>query len=276
MTASNFPHAIDLDAQLLRRTATDAIVPADHNNLVDAIQQLEAVLGTAADGTQPSGSPAFVTGLLDLLGFPGTAMGNPRYPFIPLPAGAWYARPGITPASWTLGAGTSVAYDRPRGLARLSWATASPYLVASSPVVGSAPWSIVFQSRLSGPAAGALRRVAIGFSLTGLGADLDGVVLIAGGPGQMSYVQIAGGVYDDQDPPAVVPVPAGRVWLYHDGANVLCSASADGAVWHPLGSGAVATGVPTAVVLYAVADGDGPDDYILDYIVQGNAPAPNV
>jgi hypothetical protein len=48
--ASNYPGALDLDAQLRRVSISDAIFPSDHNNIVDAVESIEAFVGAKPGG----------------------------------------------------------------------------------------------------------------------------------------------------------------------------------------------------------------------------------
>lgn len=55
MTASVYPGALDDDTNLYRVITTDAIVPAHHNNLNDAIQAIEAAIGLIGSGGWTAG-----------------------------------------------------------------------------------------------------------------------------------------------------------------------------------------------------------------------------
>lgn len=118
--ASNFPRNIDLDAQLLRRIGPDAITVYDHNNLVDAIESSEVVIGTADDGTAYGGQ-SFQHALTDHVGFQTTAGPNTRYPWLPRDAHAFYGTDNVLPAGWTWPADMAVSFGPPRGPVRLTW-----------------------------------------------------------------------------------------------------------------------------------------------------------
>lgn len=55
MSTSVFPGALDNDTNLIRRINTDALIVADHNNLVDAIEAIEGFLATFANGARSDG-----------------------------------------------------------------------------------------------------------------------------------------------------------------------------------------------------------------------------
>jgi hypothetical protein len=92
MTASNFPVGLDTDANLGRVLAADALVPAHHNNLVDALEAVEGAMGVRpAVWPTIAGSAASVYGLLAQrfgYGWPYLAALQMNSTALSIPAGA--------------------------------------------------------------------------------------------------------------------------------------------------------------------------------------------
>ena len=252
MSASNFPHALDTDTELLRRTGSDAIVPADHNNLVDALEQVEATIGSVGDGTEQGGQQTFLAGLADYAGFLSTAQINNRHPFAPfVSASEFYGRAGATPVAWTVNPLVNVSYVNPRGLARFTPTQNVAQLIASAPVVGTDPQYVVGRFGLMGH--GGNPKLAMGWSVNGLGTDIDGVhAKIAFEAGNL-VVGVLGGT------------EIGTTWYLSNSSiytwiilellsgQVRGAFSVDGLLWAPWYSIGAATGTYTKFCIYQEA-----------------------
>lgn len=134
--ASQFPLLIDTDVELLRRTAADAVVPADHNNLVDAIQSLELMVGTTEDGTRLNGQTTFKTALSHYVNMPSTGIPNPRFPIVPVQSQSWYASNKADNVLWTKAGGLVTDYTSAPGFVYMSApnGTAVAYATVDIPV----------------------------------------------------------------------------------------------------------------------------------------------
>jgi len=249
MPASNYPHALDTDTELLRRTGSDAIVPADHNNLVDAIEQLEATVGTVGDGTEQGGAQTFLGALADYAGFLSTAQINVRHPWAPfVSASEFYGRTGATPIAWTINPLVVVSYVNPRGLARFSPSLNVGQLLASAPVIGTDPMYVMVRLAILGTNLNP--KLAFGWSVNGLGTDIDGFHVIgAGTTGPLGY-GLLGGVEASHDWYFQGPEGYATVVLRMISGNVSILATPDGLLWgdwFPLGT---KTGTYTTFCIY--------------------------
>lgn len=276
MSASIYPALLDTDVQLLRRTPSDTVVPADHNNLVDAIQAIEATIGIVDDGTIGGGDQSFNLGIGDYVAFPGTQSVNPRFPYLPVPDNAWYARAKSTPAAWTLGTGVTASYSNAPGFLELSYTGAAPKLAASCDVAGSAPWDLVFGMRASGPSSGPATVWAVGFSANGTGTDMDGVRMFGNGASGSTVRAVKGGA--DATPANYIGLGslAGLCWIHIDATDLKFYSTMDGIIWHQNGSTTARTGQPTKIVVYVLTNASPYAKLYVPFIVQGNANPPGI
>lgn len=246
-TASVYPLLIDSDTQLLRRTLVDAIVPADHNNLVDAIEAIEATVGPVEDGSASLGARTFALGLADYVGFPSVASNNPRYPWLPIPAEAWYAAAGALPATWTLGAGVTASYSSHPGYVALTPNTTPGAVIASVPLAGSAPFNVAFRFRHSALWTNGTY-LQMGFASSSTGTGMDGISVYnasqqyaTGHP--ITNEVINGAIYTSHF------FMSGLTWLKHTGTAVKIMESVDGLTIGPAHSDAAHTMTPTHFVI---------------------------
>jgi hypothetical protein len=226
--ASNYPKTVDTDTQLIRRVSTDALVIADHNNLVDATESIEQTIGGVDDGTANGGTAAFITGVAHLLAMPSVAIPNPRFPFLPLQSQSWYGVNGAPPASWVLGGSVTPSYLNPRGYARLVDTSTAAHQVAYSTLPALSPLDLVARVRCLNPAAAGLD---LGFNVSSAAAPQDGFSLYWDGTNYLNrLVPLTGGT---QQKTYQGLVNDGWIYLYWHLASGTISlyASKDGVTW---------------------------------------------
>lgn len=270
MGASDFPRVIDTDTQLIRVTSADPLTIEDHNNLVDALEAIEATLGTSGDGSEPAGGiRAFRGSVADYAGFLSTGQLNPRAPFLPyISVNEWHARVAVTPAGWTLGAGMAVAYTHPVGLARLTLPSNAALLMASCPVVGSDPMYVVLRVTMARPNAD---HIAFGWSANGLGTDIDGLCINAV---NLNYLVVGGvlnNVLQAGDQSLTINGALKYLALRYVSGQFAYAASQDGVLWSPWFGNHARTGAYTRFCIYLRAAMTTLGPLWLDFVSFGTA-----
>lgn len=264
---STFPAVIDTDDILYRVDTDDLLVPAMLNNKTDALETIEIVMGATDDGSGAGGDPAATTGLAHYTGFFSTGMANPRYPWFPVPSNAWYASQGTPPAAWTITGNLTVAYDKPVGVARLAVAQVTNTVLATVDLAGSTPWDVIMRVRCQRADLG---QYALGFSATGVLADLEGVYIrFIYGAGFALDGVVAGTVVTNK-PIAGCYSPFGYVRTRLGDGQLRAWFSPDGICW---GDPAVAWSTsltPTKFVIAALTGMTAPGKLWLDFWTQGN------
>jgi len=272
--ATIYPKLLDTDTELLRMTVASTLSPEDHNNLVDAIQAVEGTIGIVADGTEGGGAKSLNTGLATWSGYKTTAVGNLRFPYLPLPANAWYASARVTPVTWTIAGGAVLSYAAVPGLVKITTGTAGPQLLCSANLIGSAPWDIVVGAHMGGMVGAAPVPVTVGFSVSGLGADCDGGQFYWAYQGYALVKAMQNGAVASPVVAMNTGLPQGKYWLHHTGAALSLYASM-GEDWVIAGASWAATGTPTKLVIYANAAASPWGPFYLDFITQGNVNPPH-
>lgn len=245
--SSTFPRVIDTDDVLYRVDADSLLIPAMHNNHVDALQSLELSLGVADDGTGSGITPAVNTGALHYGQFPSVAMPNPRYPFASIDARSIYGNDDGSLASWTLGAGVSAAWDKPAGWLRLSVPNTANFLVASVTLPAEALMWAVLRARIDNLAEPG---IAFGFSINGTGSDLDGPGCYSNGSGGIVARKVENGTRATGGTVLTQYTPQHAVYFRWDGSTVSCWSSEDGQCFFTPTYAITSRGTPTKFCVY--------------------------
>lgn len=266
--ASNYPRGVDTDVQLLRRIASGVIVPADHNNLVDALEAIEPTVGICDDGTA-YGGVAFNRGLTDHVGLMTTKGPNGRYPWVPPLAGSWYGTDNLTPPGWTMDAGLAFSYGPPVGPVHITWPHDTNVRMLVAPLVSAARYDVVVRlKQMRCNDAGYMR---IGFAPTPTDTYLSGLESQAGGH-QQAYIN-GGTTGDSQGVGLMVNwYPWWYVWVTNEANVTTVRTSEDGLTWQLMWSGAD-TNVMAYFVMSLVnnaSGGSAAPDLWLDYVAFGN------
>lgn len=177
---SNYPAVLDTDTQLYRVSGSDPLIPAHHNNMVDAIESLEAAMGTIDDGSGSGLTPGFTGGLAHFVGMPSTQFPNRKYPWFPVDTRSIYGNDDASLAQWTLGSGVIADWTTCPGILRLDYVQGANQLLASCTLPAEPLMWAAF--RIHGDGA-TDQGIGLGFSIAGDGTDLDGWA---------SYLQTAG------------------------------------------------------------------------------------
>jgi len=211
---------------------------ADHNNLVDAIETTEIVLGTTDNTMAGRVSPAFSSPVGHQLQIASIAGRNPRYPFGGPNVGDFFGVQGMAGVGDVIDGAVLQDWSADAPYARLGVPASGDLHVLTLPVGAGPDYGVVYRLRWPNMVGGGF--LEMGFHDVG-SSDVVGIRFTQGG--QLQFVWNTALVGPAVDTPlGQTPTPWVFVYVGYDGTSYVAAISTDGQTWEfiPFQQGAAA------------------------------------